>query len=85
MALMAVIGLSAGASELVTTLSTTTEVLTNGQKLTIWLNILNPGNATEDFDVPPKLPATVVSGSQRVPFDLTLAADANAEDRKSVV
>lgn len=82
LALLAFIGLSAGASELVTTLSTATEVLTNGQKLTIWLNILNPGNATEAFAVPRKLPATVVSGSQRVPFDLSLDADANTDTRQ---
>ena len=77
--LVAVLALSARSSELVTTISTTNTVLTNGQKLTVWFNILNPGNAPEDYPVTRKLAATVVAGGQRVPFDLTLADGANAD------
>ena len=79
--LLAVLALSARSSELVTTISTPSTVLTNGQKLTVWLNILNPGSAPEDYPVTRKLAATVVAGGQRVPFDLTLADGANPDTR----
>lgn len=61
------------ASDLVATLSAAPQPLTNGQTATVWLNVLNPGAADADHPVVRKLPATLVVGNQRVPFDLTLA------------
>lgn len=76
LALLASLGLPTGASELVTTISTGQGSCTNGERLTVWVNILNPGSAPADHDFSRKLPAVLSSGDQRVPFDLSLTAPA---------
>lgn len=68
-------GLSARASELITNLFAPSETRTNGERVVVWLNILNPGTATAEHSVAPVVPAHLVFGSQTVPFKLILGAE----------